>query len=1393
MKHVLLGLTACFLTLSASAQYFKCGTDQMRAKLIAADPTYLQREAEYEEEIQRLIANSAERGDRDVLITIPIVFHIVHLGGFENISNEQVLNAVALLNEDYRALNPDADDVHPAFLDMVGDAQIQFALPTLDPNGNCTNGIDRIYSTETLVGDDGSKLNGWPREKYLNVWTVLDIGDNGTAGYAYKPSNNTDQVFRLLDGIILEQNYIGEIGTGNQSRSTALSHEVGHYLNLDHVWGNNNGDEGFDNPVHMVPACGDDLVEDTPVTQGWKVCPPFNSLDQLGTDDLDWADCNNIDLSTLVYGFDDVTTTTGVNDPTPLVNATDTVAETPRIRTEMRVFSATGVSENSTKDERFAFTGWDAGPVDGELEFAFLPGELNEDKYYSFSMDPSVTDLLSTDSIRFRVKRDANGIRTFAVRSSADNFTANLPLRTGGNPNISIKPGNIAFYNSDVTTEVVITVDPGESGFINIQAPITFRLYGWNAENENGTARVCTNGVPVDLFDKLGGAPQPGGTWSGPSETTGTFDPATMLAGEYVYTVPGAGACAPYTALVTVTLIDPPAIPTITGPSSICAGSNGVLTSSSTTGNVWSPGGQTTPTKSVQVAGSYTVTVSANGCSATSEPFVVASVPQANAGGNKSMTVCDAGSTVPLFNCLTGTPDAGGSWDVGPSPVVDGLFDPATMSAGVYKYVVAGNAPCPNDTANVTVTLAPLATAGTNGTLTICNNAVPTDLFDRLGATPQSGGTWTGPSETTGTFDPTVMSQGAYVYTVAPGATCGDSTATVNVTVTSAPAQPTITGPSTFCEGGSIQLVSSTATAYSWSPGGQTTPAITVSVPGTYAVTITANGCSSTSVPLTVGSQSRASAGKNGSVTACADGVAFSLFPILEGTPEGTGTWTGPSTVDNGLYDPATMDAGDYKYLVLGTAPCPNDSAIVTVTENTVLDLVPGTFEVDDVRVHGSSGLIENVENYMEYSYCSKMFSIGQVARMRAAAFSPTGDRSSTWTEENLQAVGVAEGFQAQCPPTADFYARTVPTTAPANQEIPYSRTACTGEEVQFIDNSGGAIPTGWSWTFQDGEPATSTERNPVVSFTTPGWKTVTLTASNGNGSTTKTDPYAILIGGTPNDVAGVFSEGFEDNDGLFPWLGVNYEGNGTMFQRTTSAAYSGNACAVLNSGYRNPLDLIDQGNEEDIDELLSPTLDLSNLQNGTQLTFRYAYSASTTDLGSVTEELKISSSVDCGKTWIFRDDVVGEELINNGNNPQLPPPAWALKTINLPQSVRVQNVRFRFRYTSSAFSGNLYIDDINITGPVSVEDLTLANFMSLYPNPSNDRFSLAVYGMDRFDTEVIVQDIRGAQIYRSILRPSGQAGMEFSGSQLGLAQGVYMIRASNEAGSSTQKLIISK
>ena len=1385
MKHVLLGLAACSLTLSVTAQQLRCGTDLMRAKRIAADPTYLEREAAYQEEIGRLMLNSADFRDRAVVVTIPIVFHIIHLGGDENITNEQILNEMVLLNQDYSATNPDISQVHPAFQDFVGNAEVRFELPTLDPDGNCTNGIDRIRTPETNVGNDGSKMNPWPRDKYLNVWVVNRMGDEGVAGYAYYPGTFEDPLGRLADGVILLNDYVGEIGTANPNRSTALTHEIGHYLNLPHVWGNNNGVEDPTTPAppgHMVPECGDDNVEDTPVTRGWEICPENRN---------DWTDdCNNLPLDTLVYEFEDVTTTSGTTDPSPLENAFDVFMDEPRTRLVVGPFSASGVSSNSTEPDRFAFSSWGDGPFDGETNYANLTGAIDLSKYYSFTLDPEVTDVLTVDSIGFLMGRDASGVRTFAVRSSANNYVTNLPIRAGGNPAITVMTGNVAFYNTDATVDVpTIYVDPPVNGHTNLDQPLTFRIYGWNAENENGTLRICSNAAPVDLFDNLGGAPQTDGTWSGPSPTTGSFDPATMQAGDYTYTF--GGPCATMSATVTVIVNDPPSAPVISGASSTCAGTNVTLTSSTTTGIVWSPGGQISPTINTSTANIYSVTATdGNGCKSTSDPFEFTVVPQANAGGNDSLTVCETAGAVPLFNSLTGAPQDGGAWS-GPSPVIDGLYDPASMTPGAYIYVITATAPCLNDTATVHVVHSATANAGTNGTLTICSNAAPADLFDRLGGRPQADGTWTGPSEMTGSYDPPTMAPGVYTYAIDAGSPCGAATATVTVTENAPPNQPSITGASSLCAGSTITLTSSSPSGNLWSTGG-INPTIQVSAAGTYSVTVTATGCSSTSGAFVVSAVPKANAGGPGQLTVCTTSGAVPLGNSLQGLPDAGGAWTGPSPVTDGLYDAASMEPGDYVYTVTGTAPCPNASATITVSENDDLSFVSGTFEVDNVVVYGNSGLIENVQNYMEYSYCSNMFSIGQVERMRAALNSTTGERSNLWSEANLQATGVGT-YAVPCAPIADFYVRTVPIGT-GSQEIPFSPTVCVNTDVQFIDNSMGGLPTGWSWTFEGGNPATSSARNPIVSFDSPGFKNVSLTVSNANGSDTKTTPYSILVGGSPNDFFGFYQEGFEDNDGLFPWLDYNYADNITNFQRTTATAFTGNACAVLNSGVRNQLDLIDPANEDDIDDLISPTFNLDNLINGT-LSFRYAYSTGTNMIDLVTERLDVTSSTDCGETWTLLPggNITGADLINNGNNPELPPPAWTLVSFNLSQSRLVPNVRFRFRYTSSAFSGNLYIDDINISGSVGIEDLSPEFFMSLYPNPTNDQFSLAVYGMDRFSTDIIVTDIRGAQVYRTTHRPAGTAGIQFSGRELGLSDGMYMIRATNEAGNSTQKLVIGK
>ncbi len=245
-----------------------CGSTEMMNKYLDAHPSlkaqFLADEKANEELDKAAFLTGYKEGDGKAMVpiyTIPIVFHILHEGGTENISDAQVYDEVRILNEDYRKLNADISAVVPSFTAIAADCEIQIRLAQKDPSGNCTNGIDRIYSAQTNIGDDGSKLNQWPRNKYLNVWVVKVIS-SGAAGYAYKPGATV--IDPTIDGIIILSTYVGSIGTGSVSRSRALTHEIGHYLNLDHTWG------GTNNPG--VDCSGSDGVSDTPTTMGHTAC-----------------------------------------------------------------------------------------------------------------------------------------------------------------------------------------------------------------------------------------------------------------------------------------------------------------------------------------------------------------------------------------------------------------------------------------------------------------------------------------------------------------------------------------------------------------------------------------------------------------------------------------------------------------------------------------------------------------------------------------------------------------------------------------------------------------------------------------------------------------------------------------------------------------------------------------------------------------------------------------------------------------------------------------------------------------------------------------------------------------------------------------------------------------
>lgn len=251
------------LTTAAQDQGFTCRSNDpaVLQRMETERPGFTERamQAKARQEAHR---QGAHRGGGGPLI-IPVVFHIIHNNGPENISDAQVYDAVRVLNDDFNRQNPDWTNVRPEFLDLVANVGIEFRLAQLDPEGNCTNGITRTVSTQTNNGDfEMTQLIQWPRNSYMNIWVAASA--SGAAGYTYYPMWLDS--WPEADGIVLLHSYVGSIGTSSVSQSRVLSHEVGHWLNLMHCWGDSN------EPGLPQNCMDDDQVTDTPLTAGWTAC-----------------------------------------------------------------------------------------------------------------------------------------------------------------------------------------------------------------------------------------------------------------------------------------------------------------------------------------------------------------------------------------------------------------------------------------------------------------------------------------------------------------------------------------------------------------------------------------------------------------------------------------------------------------------------------------------------------------------------------------------------------------------------------------------------------------------------------------------------------------------------------------------------------------------------------------------------------------------------------------------------------------------------------------------------------------------------------------------------------------------------------------------------------------
>ncbi len=257
-----------------------CSTAAMYRKYLQENPKIADIDKELDRQIKDYITHHADMGkfarktseaDPDTF-DIPLVVHVIHDYGTEDIEDNKIYELVNEMNKFY-SLRNDVGAVVTAFKPYIGNARIKFHLATKDPFGNDSKGITRRLNYLTYGGDDQAKFDQWSPSNYINIWFVNVIGEKAKNGiivaYATPPATAAAAPYR--DGIIANASFVDDAKTPGASGSS-IDHEMGHILNLSHTFGKTN-----DPGTNKSGACtDDDDVDDTPPTDGCLGCCLLN-------------------------------------------------------------------------------------------------------------------------------------------------------------------------------------------------------------------------------------------------------------------------------------------------------------------------------------------------------------------------------------------------------------------------------------------------------------------------------------------------------------------------------------------------------------------------------------------------------------------------------------------------------------------------------------------------------------------------------------------------------------------------------------------------------------------------------------------------------------------------------------------------------------------------------------------------------------------------------------------------------------------------------------------------------------------------------------------------------------------------------------------------------------
>lgn len=273
MKNKLTILVLMLVSISATSQnVIPCASDEYLNEIIKNSPEILKAQDRFYDQTSRDITETEKSYKKGTVRIIPVVFHVIHIYGDENISKAQIEDQMRVINEDYSRTNKDASKTRSQFVSRAADMEIEFKLARKDPNGNCTEGITRTFSKLTDGGDELVKdLIRWDYRKYLNIWVIKRIardasGEGIVLGYATLPYATSS----ASDGIVLISSRVGSIGTstiGNAGR--VLTHEIGHWLGLLHPFQSGCGSN--------CSSTGDRVCDTPPVSDPSFGCPTTNN------------------------------------------------------------------------------------------------------------------------------------------------------------------------------------------------------------------------------------------------------------------------------------------------------------------------------------------------------------------------------------------------------------------------------------------------------------------------------------------------------------------------------------------------------------------------------------------------------------------------------------------------------------------------------------------------------------------------------------------------------------------------------------------------------------------------------------------------------------------------------------------------------------------------------------------------------------------------------------------------------------------------------------------------------------------------------------------------------------------------------------------------------------